>query len=66
MQEQEIFSFSYGVQTGSGAHPAFYPVGTEVLFPEEKRPGRDPDNSSPSSVEVKNMWIYTSTPHTSS
>jgi hypothetical protein len=27
-----------------------------------KRPGREADHSPPSSVEVKNMWIFTSTP----
>jgi hypothetical protein len=27
-----------------------------------KRPGREPDHSSPSSAEVKNAWSYTSTP----
>jgi hypothetical protein len=27
-----------------------------------KRPGREADNSPPSSVEVKNAWSYTSTP----
>jgi len=27
-----------------------------------KRPGREADLSPPSSAEVKNAWIYTSTP----
>jgi hypothetical protein len=27
-----------------------------------KRPGREADNSPPSSIEVKNVWSYTSTP----
>jgi hypothetical protein len=27
-----------------------------------KRPGREADHSPPASVEVKRMWIYTSTP----
>jgi hypothetical protein len=27
-----------------------------------KRPGREADQSPPSSAEVKNMWSYTSTP----
>jgi hypothetical protein len=30
------------------------------------RPGREADHSPPTSAEVKKMWIYTSTPHTSS
>jgi hypothetical protein len=29
---------------------------------EVKRPGREADNSPPSSAEVKNAWSYTSTP----
>jgi hypothetical protein len=43
------------VQTGSGAHPASYPMGTWGSFPGGKaRPGRDADHSLPSSAEVKN------------
>jgi hypothetical protein len=48
------FSSSPCVQTGSGAHPASYPVGTGGSFPGSKaRPGRDADHSPPSSAEVK-------------
>jgi len=32
------------------------------LFPGVKRPGSEADHSRPSSAEVKNAWIYTSTP----
>jgi hypothetical protein len=50
----EDFSSSPCVQTGSGAHPASYPVGTGSPFPWSKaRPGRDADHSPPSSAEVK-------------
>jgi hypothetical protein len=50
----EDFSSSLCVQTGSGAHPASYPMGTEGPFPGGKaRPGRDADHSPPSSAEVK-------------
>jgi len=45
------------VQTGPGAHPTSYPMGAEVSFL-----GREADHSLPSSAEVKNAWIYTSTP----
>jgi hypothetical protein len=44
------FSSSPCVQTGSGAHPASYPMGTGG----KARPGRDTDHSLPSSAEVKN------------
>jgi hypothetical protein len=50
------------VQNGSGAHPAFYPMGTRGSFPGGKRPWREADYSPPSSAEVKNAWSYTSTP----
>jgi hypothetical protein len=49
------FSSSLYVQTGSGAHPASYPMGTGDPFPGGKaRPGRDANHSPPSNVEVKN------------
>jgi hypothetical protein len=50
------FSSNLCVQTGSGAHPASYTMGTGGgPFPEGKaRPGRDADHSPPSSAEVVN------------
>jgi hypothetical protein len=45
--EARGFSSSLYVQTSSGAHPTYYPVGTEGPFPGAKaRPGRDTDHSS--------------------
>jgi hypothetical protein len=41
----EDFSSSPCVQSGSGAHPASYPMGTGG----KARPGRDADHSPPSS-----------------
>jgi hypothetical protein len=53
--EAEDFSSSPCVKTGSGAHPASYPMGTGGSFPGGKaRPGRDADHSPPSSAKVKN------------
>jgi hypothetical protein len=50
----EDFSSNLCVQTGSGAHPASYTVGTGGSFPGGKaRPGRDADHSPSSSAEVK-------------
>jgi hypothetical protein len=37
-------------------------MGTGGSFSGAKRPGREADHSHPTSVEVKNTWIYTSTP----
>jgi hypothetical protein len=43
------------IQTGSGAHPTSYPMGTGGSFLGGKaRSGRDADHSPPSSAEVKN------------
>ena len=44
--------FPTPVQTGRGAHPARYTMGT-VSLPGVKRPGRGVDHSPPSSAEVK-------------
>jgi hypothetical protein len=47
------FSSSPCIQTGSGAHPASYTVGTWGPFSGGKaRQGRDADHSPPSSAEV--------------
>jgi hypothetical protein len=55
LAEAVDFSSSLSVQTGSGAHPASYPVGSGSPFPRSKaRPGRDTDYSLPSSAEVRN------------
>jgi len=50
------------VQTGSGTHPTSYRMGIWVVTPGVKRPGRETNNSSLSSAELKNAWNYTSTP----
>jgi hypothetical protein len=42
------FSLHHSVQSGSGAHPASYPMGTRGSFP-----GREADHPPPSSAEVK-------------
>jgi hypothetical protein len=34
----------------------------EDFSPEKERPERESNDSPPTNVEVKNMWIYTSTP----
>ena len=52
--------FSAPVQTSPGAHPASYTMDTGS-FPGVKRPGRDVDNPSPSSAEVKErveVYLY--------
>jgi hypothetical protein len=55
------FSLLHPVQTGAGAHPASYPMGTGSLSLVIKRPGREANHSPPASAGVNNAWIYTST-----
>jgi hypothetical protein len=51
----EDFSFNLCVQTGSGAHPPSYTMGTGGPFPGGKgRPGREANHSPLSSAEVDN------------
>jgi hypothetical protein len=60
-QRQSVFFSSLCVQTGSGAHPASYTMGTAGSFPGGKaRPGHDDDRSPPSSAEVEKSRSYTS------
>jgi hypothetical protein len=52
---ERIFPLASVVQTGSGAHPASYPMGTGGPLPGVKaRPGLDADHSPPSSADVEN------------
>jgi hypothetical protein len=62
--EVRVPSLHNRVQTGSGAHPASYPVGTRGSFHGVKRLGRESNHLPPSSAEVKNVWSYISTPNT--
>jgi hypothetical protein len=47
------FSVHHRFQTGSGVHPAFYPMGTRGSFSGSKAAGHEADHSLPSSAEVK-------------
>jgi hypothetical protein len=55
------FSLRHRFQTGSGVHPASYPMGTGDSSQEVKRSGREANHSLPSNAEVKNAWSYSST-----
>jgi hypothetical protein len=55
------FPLHHRVHTGSGTHPASYPLSLGIWQPE-----READHSPPSSAEVNNAWSYTSTPNTPS
>jgi hypothetical protein len=59
------FFLHHCVQTGSGTHPASYPVGTRSSFLGVKRPGREADHSPPSCAEVKEcVELYLHSPST--
>jgi hypothetical protein len=53
------FFFYKNVEIGSGACPAVYTVGTGVVL-RGYRPGREPDHSSQSILEVHNGLSHTS------
>jgi hypothetical protein len=48
-------------QIAPGTQPVSFPKGTGGYFPGVNRLEREADRSSPTSAEVKNKWIYTST-----
>jgi hypothetical protein len=52
--------FSAHVQTGPGAHPASYTMGTGSFFPGVKRPGRGFNYPPSSCAEVKERVELTS------
>ena len=49
------------VQTGPGAHLAFFKMGTGSFAGGKVRPGRAADHSPPSSAAVMEEYSYTST-----
>ena len=53
--------YSKTSQTGFGAQPAAYSIGTRGSVAWIKQPGRDVGHSPSSSAEVKKKWSYTST-----
>jgi len=60
--EVPTISLLHHVQTGSGDHPASYPVGIRAPSLGLKWLGHEADHSPSSSIKVKNAWSYNSTP----
>jgi hypothetical protein len=55
------------VQTMYNVRHNFYvKMGVRGSLPGVKQPGRKADHSPPTNAEVKNAWIYTHSPNTSS
>ena len=52
------FSRLQNDHNSSGAHPASNSMGTGIV-PKVKKPGRQLNDSPPSSTKVKNEWSYT-------
>jgi hypothetical protein len=59
-QRRKDLSSLHIIQTGSGAYPASYPVGTWGSFPRNNV-DRVKSLMLPTTVKVKNVWIYKST-----
>jgi hypothetical protein len=59
-QRRQDFSSLHIVQNGSGAYPASYPVCSWGSFPRNNV-DRVKRVILPTTVKVKNMWIYIST-----
>ena len=55
---RKALSSVHNDETGPGDLPAFYSVGTEIIFPGLKWLGREVDLSSPCVVEIKNAWNF--------
>jgi len=60
-KEQQRLSIFWSVQTGSGAHPAFYSVGIVFFSPLVKQPEHKADHSPSSSAKIPNEWSCMST-----
>jgi hypothetical protein len=56
------FTSFYNVHTGDGAHPTSYSIGTVAHTPGVKWLEREADDLPPSSAEIKDEWIYNSSP----
>jgi hypothetical protein len=59
-------SLLHSIQTGSGAHPASYPMGTGGFFPGLKQPGCEYHHAPPCSADVMNGGAIPPLPHISS
>jgi len=55
-QEQQMLWIFWSVQTGSGAHPAFYSVGIVLLSPLVKQLEHKADHSLSSNAKIPNEW----------
>jgi hypothetical protein len=51
------------IQTGSGSHPASYPVDAGFAFAKIQVAGHETDHSLPATADVKKTLIYIPTPH---
>jgi hypothetical protein len=51
------FSPPQRIQTGYEADSTSYPTATGALIPEDKRPGREADQSPSSTTEVQNKCV---------
>jgi hypothetical protein len=57
-----IFSALHSSQTGSGVHPAIYPMGSSDSFTDSKQPRSGTNHSPTSAGEFMNAWSFTCIP----
>jgi hypothetical protein len=62
MAQTGIFPLCHCVQSGSGVHPASFPMGTRCSFPGDKVAGAWNWPLTTYSTKDKNAWSYNSTP----
>jgi hypothetical protein len=60
----EIFLISTSSRPALGSTQPPIQWVSAALPPGVKRPECEAENSPPTSTEIKNRWVYTSTPHT--
>jgi hypothetical protein len=56
---RDYFSLRHHTQTGSGAHPVSYLMGTGGSYPRVKQPEGEGDHSPHFGAEVKKLWSCT-------
>lgn len=62
LAEERVLSLLQNVQTCSGAHPLSYLMGVGGYCPEIKWLGREVNQLTSLSAQIKNEWSYASTP----
>jgi hypothetical protein len=57
-QQGHVFSLRQNIQTSSGDHRAYCPVGTGASLPGVKWPKREADHSPPTGAEIRGVLLH--------